>query len=67
MITFLILGIALMIFALLLIISPGTVVKIERQASRVYVTNPKILKYRFVVGVFLILSASYMIYIYFAS
>ena len=65
MIVFPILGGILVIFGLLLIISPNAFFKIERKADRIYVLDHKILKHRYFFGLLLILSASYLMYVYF--
>lgn len=65
MIIFPIIGGILVIFGILLMASPNTILKIERKADRVYVLDHRILKNRYVFGALLILSASYMIYVSF--
>ncbi len=61
----LILGIVLILFALLLFFSPGTILKVEQYASRIYTIDEKIFKHRYIFGVLLILAAIFMIYTYF--
>lgn len=67
MILFPIIGGILIIFGVLLVFSPGAFLKVERRADRVYVIDQKVLKHRYLFGVLLILSASFMIYVYFSS
>jgi hypothetical protein len=51
---------------LLLIISPNTILEIEREANRVIITDPFFIKYRYPLGVILLIGAFYMFYVYFS-
>jgi|GEM_PF-5724687 len=55
----------LIIFALLLFLSPGTILKVEQYASRVYTIDEQIFRHRYVFGFLLIAAAFFMIYTYF--
>jgi len=66
MIFILAIGIVSAVFGFLLLISPKTILEIERQANKVVLTDPFFLKYRHPLGFILIASAAYMIYSYFA-
>lgn len=61
----LIVGIVLILFALLLFFSPGTILKVERYASRIYTIDEKIFKHRYVFGILLLFAAAFMIYTFF--
>ncbi|MEE9166605.1 MAG: hypothetical protein V3U24_03965 [Candidatus Neomarinimicrobiota bacterium] len=65
MILFPIIGSLLILFGVLLMASPRIILGIERTADRIYVVDQKILRHRYVFGVLLVLSALYMIYVYF--
>jgi len=64
MIFILLIGIIAAVFGLLLIISPNTILKMERQANRIIMTDPIFMKYRIILGVLLLVGATYMIYTY---
>ncbi len=64
MILILIIGIVSLIFGALLLVSPGTVLKMERQANRLVMTDPFFMKYRIPLGCGLLVAAAYMIYTY---
>ncbi len=64
MILILIIGIVSLIFGALLLVSPGTVLKMERQANRLVMTDPFFMKYRIPLGCALLVAAAYMIYTY---
>lgn len=64
MIFVLIVGILSAIFGLLLIVSPNTILEMERQVNRIIITDPFFIKYRYQLGVILIIGATYMIYTY---
>jgi len=66
MIFILVVAIIAAIFGLLLIISPNTILEIEREANRVIITDPLFIKYRYPLGVILIIGAVYMFYVYFS-
>ena len=64
MIFILIIGIMTFIFGLLLLLSPNTILKMERQANRLIMTDPFFMKYRVPIGSGLLVAAAYMIYTY---
>ena len=64
MIFILIIGIMTLIFGLLLLLSPNTILKMERQANRLIMTDPFFMKYRVPIGSGLLVAAAYMIYTY---
>tara|TARA_Y100000590_G_scaffold112823_1_gene128633 strand:+ start:312 stop:518 length:207 start_codon:yes stop_codon:yes gene_type:complete len=64
MVIILIIGILSLIFGLLLLAAPDSIIKLERQANKIVMTDPFFIKYRIVVGIGLLLAAAYMIYQY---
>tara|TARA_B100000953_G_scaffold284888_1_gene265026 strand:- start:551 stop:760 length:210 start_codon:yes stop_codon:yes gene_type:complete len=64
MIFILIIGIVTLIFGLLLLLSPNTILKMERQANRLVMTDPFFMKYRIPIGSALLVAAAYMLYTY---
>ena len=64
MIFILIIGIVTLIFGLLLLVSPNTILKMERQANRLIMTDPLFMKYRIPIGSGLLVAAAYMLYTY---
>jgi hypothetical protein len=66
MIFILVVGIIATIFGLLLIISPSTILEIERKANQVIITDPYFMKYRNPLGIVLLIGALYMFYVYFS-
>ena len=66
MIFILVVAIIAAIFGSLLIISPSTILEIERQANRVIITDPFFIKYRYPLGIILLIGALYMFYVYFS-
>ena len=64
MIFILIIGIVTLIFGLLLLVSPNTILKMERQANRLIMTDPFFMKYRIPIGSALLVAAAYMLYTY---
>ncbi|SVA21502.1 uncharacterized protein METZ01_LOCUS74356 [marine metagenome] len=64
MIFILIIGIVTLIFGLLLLVSPNTILKMERQANRLVMTDPFFMKYRIPIGSALLVAAAYMLYTY---
>jgi hypothetical protein len=57
-----IIGVLALIFSLMLLLTPKAIFSLERQANRVYMTDPMFMKYRVPFGVFLVLSGAFMIY-----
>jgi hypothetical protein len=57
-------GILSFVFGLLLIFSPNTILKLERQANRVIMTDAFFMEHRIVIGIGLLFSSAYMIYTY---
>ena len=57
-----ILGIIALIFSLMLLLTPKAIFSLERQANRVYMTDPTFMKYRIPFGLFLLISGAFMIY-----
>jgi threonine/homoserine/homoserine lactone efflux protein len=57
-----ILGIIALIFSLMLLLTPKAIFSLERQANRVYMTDPTFMKYRILFGLFLLISGAFMIY-----
>ena len=64
MLFILIIGIVTLIFGLLLLLSPNTILKMERQANRLVMTDPFFMKYRNPIGSGLLVAAAYMLYTY---
>jgi len=57
-----IIGVLALIFSLMLLLTPKAIFSLERQANRVYMTDPTFMKYRIPFGLFLLVSGSFMIY-----
>jgi hypothetical protein len=57
-----ILGFIALIFSLMLLLTPKAIFSLERQANRVYMTDPTFMKYRIPFGFFLLISGAFMIY-----
>ena len=57
-------GILSLVFGILLIISPGTILKLERKANQVYMTDSFFLTYRVPIGAMLLVAAVFMLYTY---
>ena len=57
-----VLGIIALIFSLMLLLTPKAIFSLERQANRVYMTDPTFMKYRIPFGLFLLISVAFMIY-----
>ena len=57
-----IIGVLALIFSLMLLLTPKAIFSLERQANRVYMTDPTFMKYRVPFGMFLLLSGAFMIY-----
>ena len=57
-----IIGVLALIFSLMLLLTPKVIFSLERQANRVYMTDPTFMKYRTLFSVFLLLSGAFMIY-----
>lgn len=57
-------GILSFVFGLLLIFSPNTILKLERHANRVIMTDAFFMEHRIVIGIGLLFSSAYMIYTY---
>ncbi len=64
MIFILIIGMIAAVFGILLIVSPDTILKMERKANQLVMTDPFFMKYRVPLGILLIVGAAYMIYVY---
>ena len=59
---FWVLGVIALIFSVLLLLTPKTIISLARAANRVYMTDPTFMKYRVPFGVFLLVSGAFMIY-----
>ena len=55
-------GVIALIFSLMLLLTPKAIFSLERQANRVYMTDPTFMKYRVPFGLFLLVSGIFMIY-----
>ena len=64
MIIILIIGIVALVFGILLLLAPNSLIKLERQANKIVMTDPFFMKYRVIVGLGLLLASAYMIYQY---
>ena len=64
MIIILIIGIIALIFGIMLLIAPNSLLKLERQANKIVMTDPFFMKYRIIVGLGLLAASAYMIYQY---
>ncbi len=65
MIIILIIGIISLIFGILLLVSPNSIIKMERQANKIVMTDPFFMKNRVVLGIILLLAAAFMVFQYF--
>ena len=65
-ITFLFIAIIAGIFGLLLLISPNTILTMERQANKIYMTDTFFLEKRIYIGLALLLASAFMIKTYFS-
>jgi len=65
MIIILLIGIIALVFGILLLVAPNSLIKLERQANKIVMTDPFFMKYRVIVGIGLLVAAAYMIYQYF--
>ena len=57
-----IIGVLALVFSLMLLLTPKAIFSLERQANRVYMTDPTFMKYRVPFGLFLLVSGAFMIY-----
>lgn len=55
-------GLIAILFGILLLTAPNTVLSIERRANKIYMTDPTFMKYRVPFGLFLLVSGIFMIY-----
>mgnify|MGYP001277701059 FL=1 len=65
MIIILIIGIVSLIFGILLLVSPNSIIKMERQANKIVMTDPFFMKNRVILGILLLVAAAFMVYQYF--
>tara|TARA_B100001996_G_scaffold299929_1_gene240383 strand:- start:803 stop:1009 length:207 start_codon:yes stop_codon:yes gene_type:complete len=65
MIIILIIGIVSLIFGILLLVSPNSIIKMERQANKIVMTDPFFMKNRVVLGILLLAASGFMVYQYF--
>tara|TARA_B100001250_G_C19622768_1_gene710158 strand:+ start:106 stop:582 length:477 start_codon:yes stop_codon:yes gene_type:complete len=65
-IIFLFIAIIAGVFGLLLLISPNTILTMERQANKIYMTDTFFLEYRIYIGVGLLVASAFMIKTYFS-
>ena len=64
MIIILLIGIIALVFGILLLAAPNSLIKLERQANKLVMTDPFFMKYRIIVGIGLLVASAYMIYQY---
>jgi|TARA_B100001079_G_C16106568_1_gene380726 hypothetical protein len=64
MIIILLIGIIALVFGILLLVAPNSLIKLERQANKIVMTDPFFMKYRVIVGIGLLMASAYMIYQY---
>ena len=64
MIIILLIGIIALVFGILLLVAPNSLIKLERQANKIVMTDPFFMKYRIIVGIGLLAASAYMIYQY---
>ena len=64
MIIILLIGIIALVFGVLLLVAPNSLIKLERQANKIVMTDPFFMKYRVTVGIGLLAASAYMIYQY---
>ena len=65
MIIILIIGVVSLVFGILLLVSPNSIIKMERQANKIVMTDPFFMKNRVILGILLIGAAAFMVYQYF--
>ena len=63
-IVFLVTAILAGVFGILLLVSPNTILKAERQANKLYMTDAFFLEHRIVIGIGLILASAFMVRTY---
>ena len=63
-ITFLLIAIVAGIFGILLLVSPNTILIMERQANKIYMTDTFFFENRVVIGIALLLASGFMIKTY---
>ena len=63
-ITFLLIAIVAGIFGILLLVSPNTILIMERQANKIYMTDTFFFENRIVIGIALLLASGFMIKTY---
>ena len=61
---FLVIAITAGVFGVLLLVSPDTILQAERQANKLYMTDPFFFKHRVLIGVFLLLASGFMVRTY---
>jgi len=61
---FLVTAILAGVFGILLLVSPNTILKVERQANKLYMTDAFFLKHRVIIGIGLMASSAFMVYTY---
>ena len=61
---FLIIAITAAIFGILLLVSPNTILKAEKQANKLYMTDAFFFKHRVWIGIFLLLASGFMVQTY---
>ncbi|MBL51048.1 MAG: hypothetical protein CMG57_03730 [Candidatus Marinimicrobia bacterium] len=61
---FLVTAIIAGVFGILLLVSPNTILKAERQANKLYMTDAFFLRHRIVIGIGLLLASVFMVYTY---
>ena len=64
-ILFLLIAITAGVFGVLLLVSPDTILKAERSANKLYMTDAFFFKHRVVIGSFVLLASAFMIRTYF--
>ena len=63
----LMIGIVSSIFGVLMIFSPGLILKLERSANHLYMTDAKLMRNRIPLGIFMLLASAIFVYSYYSG
>ena len=63
----LMIGIVSSIFGVLMIFSPGLILKLERSANHLYMTDAKLMSNRIPLGIFMLIASAIFVYSYYSG
>ena len=63
----LMIGIVSSIFGVLMIFSPGLILKLERSANHLYMTDAKLMRNRIPLGIFMLIASAIFVYSYYSG